>query len=153
MHQQDYLALGDSYISGEGAFQYLQGTDTANNQCHLSLISYPLLIGQALNYDAYHSVACSGATTDDIVNASNTYSGQLVHKAPRQSYSNNEIDSVLSNFQPGYIDQLDFVKQYQPKVVTVSIGGNDIGFSDRLRSCLVSGTCYSTYEDRLEFTR
>jgi lysophospholipase L1-like esterase len=61
------------------------------------------------------------------------------------------IGSILSDFQTGYIDQLDFVKQYQPKAITISIGGNDIGFSSRLQQCLGTGTCYSTYEDRLEF--
>ncbi len=153
VHQQDYLALGDSYISGEGAFQYLQGTDTAYNQCHVSLVSYPYLLGQELNFNAYHSIACSGATTNDIINTSETYDGQLIYKAQKQKYSETELDLILTNFQQGYIDQLDFVKQYQPRAITISIGGNDIGFSSRLRSCLGTGTCYSTYEDRLEFVR
>ncbi|HET9721999.1 MAG TPA: hypothetical protein VFP32_03130, partial [Candidatus Saccharimonadales bacterium] len=67
-YQQDYLALGDSYISGEGAFDYVGATDTATNKCHLSLLAYPYLIGHDLNYDSYHSVACAGATTDDLIN-------------------------------------------------------------------------------------
>ncbi len=57
----EYLALGDSYISGEGAFQYKDGTDTDNNRCHLSSRSYPYLLGQALDLSSYNSVACSGA--------------------------------------------------------------------------------------------
>ncbi|HET7827650.1 MAG TPA: SGNH/GDSL hydrolase family protein, partial [Candidatus Saccharimonadales bacterium] len=150
-NQQDYLALGDSYISGEGAFRYLPGTDTYDNKCHVSEISYPRLIGQELNYNSYHSVTCSGATTDDIISQSENYGGQVVSKIQRWQYSKDKISSILSNFQPGYIDQLDFVKQYQPKLITISIGGNDIGFSDRLRQCLGPGACYSTYEDRLEF--
>lgn len=153
VHQQDYLALGDSYISGEGAYDYLPGTDTVDSQCHVSRESYPLLLGAELNYDSYHSVACSGATTDDVINAGGEYSGQVSPHTEKQKISDSAISSILSNFQPGYIDQLDFVKQYQPKVITISIGGNDIGFSARLRSCLGTGTCYGTYEDRLEFVR
>ncbi|HET6864139.1 MAG TPA: SGNH/GDSL hydrolase family protein [Candidatus Saccharimonadales bacterium] len=154
INQQDYLALGDSYISGEGAFHYLPGTDTTDNQCHVSGISYPLLSGQQLNYNSFHSVACSGAQTKDLVDASKTYTGQARPFARRDTLDNqNQTAGILSNFQPGYIDQLDFIKRYQPKVVTVSIGGNDIGFSDRLRQCLGLQTCYKTYEDRLEFVR
>jgi len=149
-----YLALGDSYISGEGAFRYLNGTDTVDNQCHVSLLSYPLLAGKDLGYDSYHSVACSGAITNDIINTSDGYRGQAKpHTSKQELDKSGKMPSILSNFQQGYIDQLDFVKQYQPKVVTISIGGNDIGFSARLQSCIFGGSCYSTYEDRLEFVR
>lgn len=150
VHQQDYLALGDSYMSGEGGYNYLPGTDTADNQCHVSAVSYPYLLGRYMNYNAYHSVGCSGATTKDILDASDYYTGQTVAKVPRNS---RDVDSVLSDFRQGYIDQLDFIKMYEPKAVTISIGGNDIGFSAKLQDCLGSGTCYKTYEDRLEFVR
>ncbi|MGH9819887.1 MAG: SGNH/GDSL hydrolase family protein, partial [Pyrinomonadaceae bacterium] len=154
LHQQDYLALGDSYISGEGAFRYLQGTDTGDNKCHVSLVSYPFLLGQELNYNSYHSVACSGATTRDITDTNIEYSGQAKNKVSRQNLEKNgSLPSILSNFQPGYIDQLDFVEQYQPKVITVSVGGNDVGMIRDLKSCLGPGTCFGTYEDRLEFVR
>jgi lysophospholipase L1-like esterase len=154
IHQQDYLALGDSYISGEGAFEYLDGTDTSNNQCHVSALSYPYLLGLELNYNSYHSAACSGATTNDITDSSEDYKGQTnLHESRKGLDSDSQIPSILSSFQPGYIDQLDFVSQYQPKIITLSVGGNDIGFSAKLQSCLELGTCYSTYEDRLEFVR
>ncbi len=153
IHQQDYLALGDSYISGEGAFQYLENTDTIDNQCHVSMLSYPLLIGHELGFNSYHSVTCSGATTNDVINTSDGYRGQARPFTERYKLSLQEVSSILSNFFQGYIGQLDFVKQYQPKNITISIGGNDIGFSARLRSCLNFGTCFSTYEDRLEFVQ
>jgi lysophospholipase L1-like esterase len=154
VHQQDYLALGDSYISGEGAFHYLQGTDTNNNQCHVSLASYPYLLGEELNYNSFHSVACSGAETTDVIDTSKGYRGQAKPSPTRQNLEDsNRISTIITNFQQGYIDQLDFVKQYQPKIITISISGNDIGFSARLRQCLGSGSCYGTYEDRLEFVR
>jgi lysophospholipase L1-like esterase len=155
IHQQDYLALGDSYISGEGAFNYQEDTDTVDNKCHVSKISYPLLAGHDLNYNSYHSVACSGAHTTDITDTSNGYKGQTTYKKTRKELEQNgEISQILTNFSQGYIDQLDFVSQYQPKVITVSIGGNDIGFSSIVRKCVVSpDACYNTYEDRLELVR
>jgi lysophospholipase L1-like esterase len=151
--QLDLLALGDSYISGEGAFEYLPGTDTDNNKCHLSSLSYPLLLGASLNFNSYHSVACSGATTNDIKNTSISYAGQTINRVVRDKLSQAELDSIISNFNPGYIDQLDFVKQYQPKSIVLSVGGNDVNMIGKLKACIKPGTCYSTYEDRLEFVK
>ena len=37
----NYVALGDSYQSGEGAGDYLAGTDTDANKCHRSVHAYP----------------------------------------------------------------------------------------------------------------
>lgn len=48
-NQIELLGMGESYISGEGAFNYQGGTDTDDNNCHLSLISYPYLIGRDSN--------------------------------------------------------------------------------------------------------
>ncbi|MGH7157321.1 MAG: SGNH/GDSL hydrolase family protein [Candidatus Saccharimonadales bacterium] len=158
-NQIDYLALGDSYISGEGAFDYVAGTDTSTNKCHLSYLSYPLLIGQDLGYGAYHSVACAGAKTEDITNTSAYYESQAdrIDKATRALWDKNGQSTLaLTSFLPGYIDQMDFVTTYQPKAITMSLGGNNMGFSSILKSCVDPRdlqTCYSTYEDRLELVR
>jgi len=156
IHQLDYLAVGESYISGEGAFSYQPGTDTTDNHCHLSLVSYPYLIGQDLSYNTYHSVACSGAHVEDVIDTSLTYDGQATPKVKRGDRTNQQIATILTAFQPGYIDQLDFVTTYQPKTITISIGGNDIGFSDIITSCAGFwnlDNCFESYEDRLELVR
>ena len=44
---------------------------------------------------------------------------------------------------------MDFVSHYQPKAVTVSISGNDVGMIAKLKGCINPGTCFPTYEDRL----
>ncbi len=151
----DYLALGDSYISGEGAFDYVGGTDTSLNKCHLSYLSYPFLIGQNLNYNSYHSVACSGATTNDVVNTRSDYVSQADKKnrATRAQWdASGQSEVALSSFLPGYVDQLGFVSRYQPKAVTISIGGNDVNMIGTLKGCILKPSdCMSTYEDRLEF--
>ena len=148
-HSQ-YLALGDSFASGEGAYTYMDGTDTSNNKCHLSGVSYPFLISSVLNFNSYHSVACSGAKIDDIIDAGEEYTGQAKDGKPRRE---RDVDTILNTFQPGYIDQLDFVKTNRPQIITISTVGNDIGFGNILKRCLAPGTCYSSYEDRLELLR
>lgn len=48
---------------------------------------------------------------------------------------------ALDLFLPGRITQESFVKTYQPKIITVGIGGNDVGFADKLQACLGPDTC------------
>lgn len=156
--QIDYLALGESYISGEGAFNYQAGTDTKDNRCHLSFSSYPYLIGKTLNFSSYQSVACSGALIDDITNSSDNYRGQAEgKKGPKRAERSTEaVDSIIASFNPGYINQSDFVARYRPKVINLSIVGNDIGFSKIVTKCAApwnTDNCYESYEDRLELIR
>lgn len=158
----DYLGLGDSYTSGEGAFDYLSGTDTRDDVCHLSANSYPLLLTHDL-FDTMggHSVACSGAEINDIGDLSAGYRGQVRNVPSWQQLeadNPNLLASVMTNFMPGYVAQERFVQQYQPGIATVSIGGDDIGFGDILQRCVEpkvslhasSDDCFNTYEDRLE---
>lgn len=158
----DYLGLGDSYTSGEGAFDYLAGTDTANDMCHLSSDSYPLLLTHDLFSDlGGHSVACSGAEINDVGSTSDDYRGQVAGVADWQQLEQTEPDllnSVMTSYMPGYVAQQRFVSQYQPSTLTVSVGGDDVGFGDILERCvepqlsqhLSDDTCFDTYEDRLE---
>lgn len=158
----DYIGLGDSYTSGEGAFDYVSGTDTNDNSCHLSINSYPLLLTKDLfSATGGHSVACSAAEINDVVSTSSNYRGQMRGIASLfelQKSQSTLLESVESNFVPGYIAQHRFVKRWQPRVVTVSIGGNDIGFGDLIQRCVMphvslhlsDSTCFNTYEDRVE---
>lgn len=136
IENQDYLALGDSYSSGEGAYDYFSETDTAENKCHLSRVSYPYLIGQELDLQSYNSVACSGAVirniTDDV------------------QYIDIPDLNALGSLLPGFRKQLHYVGKVNPNVITVGISGNDINFSDKLKACIQLGTCFSTYEERKE---
>ena len=65
-----FAALGDSFISGEGAQEFLAGTNqTGSNQCRRAPTAYaPLLAEQHRHGVPRHVVflACSGAKTDDI---------------------------------------------------------------------------------------
>jgi lysophospholipase L1-like esterase len=59
-----YAALGDSYASGVGAGPY----DPASGGCDRSSRSYPALWAAAHSGTQFTFVACSGATTTDVLN-------------------------------------------------------------------------------------
>lgn len=93
---QGYLAMGDSFSSGEGDLQggkwYELGTDeqgdkdtfSGRNLCHVSRRSYPYLLAKQLGFLSgsedfpvtpvrdgdFHSVACSGAVMHNVVGGS-----------------------------------------------------------------------------------
>lgn len=147
----DYLALGDSYSSGEGDLNddnYMAGTNIQYEKCHLSKQSYPFKISAGLNMNALYtkSVACSGATTADIIGSDDNYLGQGGRLGVDKL--NLSIDSLLisksdavSSFLPGRVHQGTFAKTYRPAVITIGVGGNDVGFADKLVACLMPGTC------------
>nr|MDT0660269.1 SGNH/GDSL hydrolase family protein [Micromonospora sp. DSM 115978] len=56
-----YVALGDSYSSGVGAPPYM------DTDCRRSKQSYPVLFEQASGFYSFDFVACSGATTQDVL--------------------------------------------------------------------------------------
>lgn len=152
----DYLGMGDSFASGQGAFNYILGTDTDLNTCHLSSLSYPFLLSSDL-FSSGHSVACSGAKMRDIIDTSNEYEGQSFPRIDKGDRDKNDIEEILVNFNIGYMSQTEFVTKYQPQNLTLSIGGNDIGFSDIVTKCVTPAikntTCFPTYEDQLELVK
>lgn len=107
-----YVALGDSFSSGEGARDYEPGTDTARDRCHRSANAYPKLLsrpgmvpGTRLRLSFY---ACSGATT---------------------------AKNLLSVPRFGEPPQIDRPLLRRAQLVTLSIGGNDAGFTRVLAEC------------------
>lgn len=154
--REQYLAMGDSYIAGEGAFSYRDGTDTSENKCHQSTLSYPYLIGAKL-FDSFASVACSGAVMDNIIGSDKNHPDFQVHGGKTEP-SDSEIAQAQATDLPGVVLQNYFSGQDNPNVITISIGGNDVGFGDIIKRCILpfdnfsstSQNCYQTYEDRLE---
>ncbi len=159
-----YLALGDSFASGEGDTEggmwYEPGTDTSQNKCHLSRRSYPYLIATQLGWHGginqspapespFHSIACSGARSTNIFNGTG-FDPTLTIPTRDNQYSEVPEVNGLGDWMPGYIAQIEFMKKYNPEVTTISAIGNNIGFTDKLIRCLEPDTCYNTYEDRKE---
>lgn len=160
----DYLALGDSYSSGEGDLgrdsnnrkYYRAGTNidgsrsAPEEKCHVSTRSYPYLLATTMGLGEplaqpntnWQTVACSGATTWDVKEqGSEDYKGQ---NDRLDGYNSDSLKiQALNEFIPGRQKQIEFVKKYRPKVITLTMGGNDVGFGDKIAKCVLSilGTC------------
>ena len=101
-----YVALGDSYVSGP-----LIPTQSSNPYgCLRSDRNYPSVVRPQIKVTKFTDVSCSGANTNDL------YAPQNVTPGPAN---------------PPQLDALN----RQTKVVTLGIGGNDIGFSDIAKNC------------------
>ncbi|MDB5165668.1 MAG: Lipase 1 [Candidatus Saccharibacteria bacterium] len=106
-HLIKYVALGDSFSSGEGNPPFETGTDSTN-LCHRSVQSWPRLVQKSLNLGPVTSRACSGAVTDYIIDSYNIENIEL----PQAAYISEDTE-----------------------LVTITTGGNDVGFGDVLRTC------------------
>ena len=154
----DYLALGDSYSSGEGDTErnnatgqkyYRQLTDVNEDKkqgipgekCHISTHSYPYKLAQYMELKQtgtrqWDTVACGGATIYDL-NGSNSggYDGQ--NDRLRDYADKNTLQKMaLNEMIPGRVKQIEFVKKYQPKVITLTAGGNDVDFGKKIKDCV-----------------
>ncbi len=122
-----YIALGDSFSSGEGVPPYFNGTDTAANQCHDSTRAYPVTVATTLgdypnpagNF-GFH--ACSGAVVADVWGTNGPGVG-TIGGIGQWNASSPQISHVES----------------RTGLVTLSIGGNDVGFGTLLRTCISAG--------------
>ncbi len=110
VHVDTYVALGDSFQSGEGAGNYEPGTDWDGNSCRRSYAAYPhLLLQRGTTRLSLDFRACSGAVMRDM------YRAQKADQGP-------QLDALGSD----------------TRLVTVGIGGNDLGFVGTLAGCLLS---------------
>ena len=94
----NYVALGDSYASGLGAGNYSGGS------CDRSAGAYPRLWANANHPASFAFVACSGATTTDVINS--------------------QISALSA----------------ATTLVSVTVGGNDVGFSSVMETCVLGST-------------
>jgi hypothetical protein len=134
-------ALGDSYMSGEGAKKFYNGTNhKGENACRRAPTAYaPLVVAQdslAVPQDLAF-VACSGAKAVHIYERSQ-YPGEPIG-GPEQSSANGSPKRGLS--QLGHLDWLIKDKDIKVAIVIVSIGGNEAQFGEIGRSCIGPGDC------------
>jgi lysophospholipase L1-like esterase len=94
----NYVAMGDSYSSGLGAGNYSGGS------CDRSSHAYAQLWATANAPASFAFVACSGATTTDVIN--------------------NQLSALSS----------------ATTLVSITIGGNDVGFSNVMTTCVLGST-------------
>jgi lysophospholipase L1-like esterase len=122
------VALGDSYISGEGADSFLQDTNSGDRKCRRAATAYPMILSSAPNSafpDRLVFQACTGALISDV-------EGQL---------------AALTALK---------IPTANVKIVLVSAGGNDAMFGVLGRTCLLPGDCAdfeAAFRGYLEFVR
>lgn len=92
-----YVALGDSYSSGDGAGNY----DPNSGNCLRSSNAYPALWAAGHSPTSFSFVACAGAISRDVLN--------------------NQLGPLNSG----------------TALVSISIGGNDVGFSNVMQTCVL----------------
>ncbi len=132
----DYVALGDSYSSGEGADDYLEGTndddatkeaindfngwlwpgDPHNNICRRSANAYSAGVYDSFDFEGdYIFGACSGGVVKDY-------------------YEDNTSDNEGEGPQRDHITD-------DTSLITMGMGGNDFGFGSVMKSCVLGGSC------------
>jgi lysophospholipase L1-like esterase len=94
----NYVALGDSYSSGDGAGSYSGGS------CDRSAYAYPQQWANANGPASFAFVACAGATTSDVLSS--------------------QVSALSAS----------------TTLVSLSIGGNDVGFSSVMETCVLEST-------------
>jgi lysophospholipase L1-like esterase len=96
----NYVALGDSYSSGVGAGNYT----SSSGSCDRSTNAYSQLWTNANSPSSFAFVACSGATTSDVLSS--------------------QVSALSSS----------------TTLVSITIGGNDVGFSSVMETCVLEST-------------
>ena len=120
------VAIGDSWISGEGSIAYFEGTndprgDPRGEACRRSPTAYPNLLMEEEVFDLPRKLlflACSGDTAFELVDEADEEGGQLYEAARMIDDKHLTVDFVL-----------------------LSIGGNDALFGNVGPTCVRPGDC------------
>lgn len=119
-----YVAMGDSFSSGEGNSPFFPDSAslTTGDKCDRSYAAYSQLLPAIIpGLATAHFVACSGAISSDLFNPNHNGNsvagptGDPVVEGPQISTSG--LSSTT-------------------KLVTLTIGGNDLGFPDLMKACV-----------------
>jgi len=139
----DYVAMGDSYSSGEGNPPYYPDSDTKTDQCHRSKAAYPTQVtlpGESVpiaklgGNEKFAFIACSGALTTGITPDAAGYQNADEKLWNEKGYTVWESpQSPLAEGQQVEATGLNSTTS----LVTVTAGGNDSRWSAVLTGCLV----------------
>lgn len=127
---ENVVVLGDSYSSGEGSGDYLTGGSVKAGECHRSNNSW----GNTLFPEA-EMIACSGALS--------------LHMTSYNPGSTGFVEAQLESLLTTTDDDTP------PDLVLMTLGGNDVGFADVVKSSVLSGGPFSVasmYRDSEELT-
>jgi hypothetical protein len=157
-----YVALGDSYSSGEGLEGgWDDGTDVSHNlpgdngnNCHRAAGSYPRLYAAAKGIPVVE-LACSGSNLWDLAGINywvhrDPSSGLMIgdgkvvynpddpYASPGDGWTSSESSPNKggSSYYYEQAPQTDLVRALAPRLVTPTIGGNDLGIGDIVHDCM-----------------
>jgi len=133
------VSLGDSYMSGEGADRYLEGTDEGGgNECRRARTAWPVLASEELGKKLLF-LACSGADSWNIRYGEDRRTDQEPLPEPQ--------------YLPGLTQLAEYRVRFEgkgaPSLVVLSIGGNDAGFASIGLTCLAPGDCNDDQPSKL----
>ena len=164
----NYVALGDSYSSGEAgetppSGAYENDADSADADCHRWNKSYPYvfaetILGTALlnNRTTFTTYACTGAITLNVYDGKDPdgTSLQLSHNATNRPSERASARKIVTTY-PGPVHTVTVPDDWEPRqavslagvddmsdvdMITITISGNDAGFADVLRHCVLGGS-------------
>ena len=133
-----YLALGDSFSSGEGIYDYEPGTADRTNRCHRSLWQRRLSEGWRTVW--------SGAYSGHIAARLRVVEGGALGFF---ACSGARIADVMRQWKWNEPPQIQRVRPFSPDLITMTIGGNDAHFADVVKDCIVSDPsgCHRTWDE------
>lgn len=144
-----FLVLGDSFISGEGAQRFYEGTNTSNanrehtNTCRRAPTAWPVRLATGTHPagipDRMVFLACSGAVSANIRSTPRFgANGQRQGPAELEELATRRTASGLTE---------------PPAFVLLSVGGNDSGFGTIGKTCVGPGTCAEVGDKFLDALR
>ena len=153
-----FAVLGDSYISGEGADVYYDGQNISTQsfdgyagQCRKSPTAWPMLLNPVGSYDAGDIenvprrvlfAACSGAVTSDVrVNECGT--GDDIEPKCKRDDNDDQVADLAT--------EINLIGT-SPEFVFISVGGNDVQFSDVGTVCIAPYDC-TDYVEKVKDTQ
>jgi RTX calcium-binding nonapeptide repeat (4 copies) len=142
-----YVAVGDSYSSGEGAPPFEDGKNypaavkqentltygAGANGCHRSLTNYAKLNAAILQPDKSSLLVdrtCSGA---DIVPDAESSKGPIVPTPETAGRTDSQVQQALDRLD----DDFGGRTAGDVDLVSATMGGNDAGFGDLIQACLI----------------
>jgi lysophospholipase L1-like esterase len=141
------VTLGDSYMAGEGSDTFFQGTShdhgKDNNTCRRAPTAYPFKVQEQLRYKneklGLLDVACAGARTKNVKREAQHPSEPVwVWSAGKRTEPNH---GTHPQTQLAQAEKAIRLRHLHPKLVLVSVGGNDAGFSKIGAACGLAGDC------------
>ena len=132
------VALGDSFMSGEGAQRFYAGTnDKGVNECRRAPSAYAEVLAHSaglLGADHVALLACSGAKASELYGAAQGVDEHTAREAE------DGADPTRLN-QLVHLARLEAIGPMDITLLLVSIGGNDVGFSTIGTACVAPGDC------------